>query len=95
MSITALTTIEQPLSPRFAALCSFAIRDGVARDPLADHVARRMSWRGKFAGSSGDAAALAQLAVCDNVICIRDRDAITEIAGWADQAELSFVRGDD
>jgi nitroreductase len=95
LSITALTTIEQPLSPRFAALCSFAIREGVARDSLADHVARRVSWRGKFVGSPCDAAALAHLAACDNVICIDDRNVITEIAGWADQAEFSFVRGDD
>ncbi|MBR0874029.1 hypothetical protein JQ633_26965 [Bradyrhizobium tropiciagri] len=95
LAITAMTTIEQPLSPRFAALCSFAVREGVARDPLADHVARRMSWRGKFAGSPDDAAALAQLAACDNVTCLSDREAIAEIAGWADQAEFSFVRGDD
>ena len=95
LAITAMTTIEQPLSPKFSALCSFAIREGVSRDPLADHVARRMSWRGKFAASEDDAAALAQLAACDNVTCVSDREAIAEIAGWADQAEFSFVRGDD
>ena len=95
LAITALTTIEQPLSPQFAALCSFAVREGVARDPLADHVARRMSWRGKFVAAPDDAAALAQLAACDNVTCLGDREAIAIIAGWADQAEFSFVRGDE
>jgi hypothetical protein len=55
-----------------------------------------MSWRGKFISSADDAASLAQLAVSrDDVICIVDRKAIAEIAGWADQAEFSFVRGDD
>lgn len=96
LAITAMTTIEQPLSPQFAALCSFAIRQGVTPDPLAEHVTRRMSWRGKFVTSPDDAAPLAQLAVArDDVICIRDHQAIAEIAGWADQAEFSFVRGDD
>ncbi|MGF6308261.1 nitroreductase [Bradyrhizobium sp. i1.8.4] len=95
-AITGMTTIEQPLSPQLAVLCNFAIRQGVAPDPLAGHVARRMSWRGKFAASADDAAALAQLAVArDDLICIGDRRAIADIARWADQAEFSFVRGDD
>ncbi|MGY4476421.1 hypothetical protein [Bradyrhizobium sp. USDA 3364] len=96
LAITAMTTIEQPLSPQFAALCSFAIRHGAAPDPLAEHVARRMSWRGKFLASSDDAAALAEVAAArDDVICICQRRVIADIAGWADQAEFSFVRGDD
>ncbi|UGY19803.1 hypothetical protein WDM22_36430 [Bradyrhizobium septentrionale] len=96
LAITGMTTIEQPLSPQFTALCSFAVRQGVAPDPLAGHVARRMSWPGKFAASPDDAAALAQLAAArDDVICIGDRQAIAEIADWADQAEFSFVRDDD
>ena len=96
LAITAMTTIEQPLSPQFAALCSFAIRQGVAPDPLADNVAHRMSWRGKFAAPPDDAAPLVQLAVArDDLICIGDRRAIADIAGWADQAEFSFVHGDD
>ncbi|SDF36287.1 hypothetical protein SAMN05216337_105262 [Bradyrhizobium brasilense] len=95
-AITGITTLEQPLSPQFAVLCSFAIKQGAEPDPLADLVARRMSWRGKFAASPDDAAALAQLvAARDDVICIGDRRAIADIAGWADRAEFSFVRGDD
>ncbi|KIU49295.1 MULTISPECIES: hypothetical protein [Bradyrhizobium] len=95
-AITAMTTIEQPLSPQFSALCSFAIRHGTTPDPLAEHVARRMSWRGKFLAAPDDAAALAQLAIArDDVICIGHRGAIADIADWADQAEFSFVRGDE
>lgn len=92
-AISGMTTIEQPLSPQFTALCSFAIKQGAAPDPLAGHVARRMSWRGRFAASPDDAAQLA--AACDDVICVDGRGAIADIAGWADQAEFSFVRGDD
>ena len=96
LSICGLTTIEQPLSAQFSALCSFAVKQCATPDPLAGCVAHRMSWRGKFVASPGDAAALAQLAAaCGDVICIRDRQAITDVAGWADQAEFSFVRGDD
>jgi nitroreductase len=96
LAICGMTTIEQPLSAQFSALCSFATRDEAAPDPLADRVAHRMSWRGKFVASPDDAAALAQLAAdCGDVICIGDRQAMTAIAGWADQAEFSFVRGDD
>lgn len=96
LAITAMTTIEQPLSPQYALLCSFAIRQGVAPDPLAGHVAHRMSWRGKFTKSADDPAPLVQLAVArDDSICICHRQTITEIAGWADQAEFSFIHGDD
>ncbi|AUC93038.1 hypothetical protein CWS35_00765 [Bradyrhizobium sp. SK17] len=95
-AITAMTTIEQPLSPQFSALCSFAIRQGTTPDPLAEHVARRMSWRGKFLAAPDDAAALAQRAIArDDVICIGHRGTLADIADWADQAEFSFVRGDE
>lgn len=95
LSITAITTLEEPLSPRFAALCTFAIAQGALSDPLVEQVAQRMSWRGKFAASPDDAAALAQLAAARNdVIAIHERQAIAVIAGWADQAEFSFVRDD-
>ncbi|QPF85848.1 hypothetical protein IC762_05965 [Bradyrhizobium genosp. L] len=96
LSITAMTTIEEPLSPRFAALCSFAVKQEATPDPLTSHVARRMSWRGKFMSAPDDAAALAQLATArDDVIVIDDREVIAAIAGWADQAEFCFVRDDD
>ncbi len=95
-AITAMTTLEQPLSPRFSVLCSFAVRPGTTPDPLAEHVARRMSWRGKFLAAPDDATALAQLAIArDDVVCISHRGALADIADWADQAEFSFVRGDD
>lgn len=95
-AITAMTTLEQPLSPQYALLCSFAIRQGTTPDPLAGHVSRRMSWRGKFLTAVDDAASLAQLAATrEDVICIGDSPAIADIAGWADQAEFSFVRGDE
>jgi nitroreductase len=95
-AMSGMTTIEQPLSPQFAALCTFAIKQGATPDPLADHVARRMSWRRKFDTSPDDAVSLAKLAIArDDVIWIGDRQAIADIAGWADQAEFSFVRGDD
>jgi nitroreductase len=96
LAVCGMTTIEQPLSARYSALCSFVVKEGAAPDPLADRVPHRMSWRGKFAASPGDAAALAQLAAdCSDVTCIGERQAVKTIAGWADRAEFSFVRGDD
>ncbi|WP_426436909.1 hypothetical protein [Bradyrhizobium genosp. P] len=96
LAMVGVTTLEQRLSPQFTALCTFTASRGSTPDPLADHVARRMSWRGTFVSSPADAASIAQLSAArDDVTCIRDRQAIAGIAGWADQAEFSFVRGDD
>ncbi|NEU98955.1 hypothetical protein [Bradyrhizobium uaiense] len=95
-AITGMTTIEQQLSAQFAVLCNFAIRQGVAPDPLAGHVASRMSWRGKYAASPDDGTSVVQLAIArDDLICISHRPTIADIAGWAGQAEFSFIRGDD
>jgi nitroreductase len=96
LAMAGLTTVEQPLSRRFAALCTFTIGSGTTPDPLAGHVAHRMSWRGRFAASRDDVTSLTRYdGIRDGVISIRDRQAIVDIAGWADQAEFSFVRGDD
>ena len=49
-----------------------------------------------FASSPEDDAALSRLATArDDVVILRDREPIAEIARWADRAEFSFVRGDD
>jgi nitroreductase len=87
---------EKPLSPRYTSLCTLTVGSAEVSDPLLASVARRMSWRGTFVATPDDDASIDQVAAaCDDVVCLRDRRAITEIAGWADQAELSFVRGDE
>jgi nitroreductase len=64
-------------------------------DPLLASVPQRMSWRGTFASSPDDGDALVRIAAAhDDIVGISDRCAITEVAGWADRAELSFLRDD-
>ena len=90
-----LAVAEQPLSPAHSMLCTMTISDGATPDPLWQSVVRRMSWRGTFAASPDDDASLAELAAsCHDAIGIYDRRTIAEIAGWADEAEFSFVRDD-
>jgi nitroreductase len=86
----------QPLSQQYNAICALTIGIAAVSDPLLQSVPRRMSWRGTFIRSPQDEDALARITSArDDVICIRDRQAIADIAGWADQAELFFVRRDD
>jgi nitroreductase len=95
LSIVEIVPADQSLSLRHASLGTVTVGEGAARDPLLASVPRRMSWRGSFIGSGDDEASLDQLAAArDDVIVIRDREAVAAIAGWADQAEYSFVRGD-
>ncbi|WBL79859.1 hypothetical protein I3J27_05370 [Bradyrhizobium xenonodulans] len=96
LSIVDIAIEDQPLASPHAVLCRLTIGSGADSDPLADNVPRRMSWRGTFAASPQDEAALAQLvASLDNIVCIRDRKQIADIAAWADEAELSFTREAD
>ncbi|MFB9265389.1 hypothetical protein ACFFWD_19900 [Bradyrhizobium erythrophlei] len=96
LAIISLAMAAEPLSPQLTALCTLTIGEGAAADPLLASVPRRMSWRGTFAPSLDDEPALARFAAMrDGIVCIRDRQAISEIATWADHAEFSFVRGDD
>ena len=96
LSIARFTPVERSLSGQYAALGTLTIGNAAAPDPLLPSVPRRMSWRGEFVSSSGDGDALAQIAAArDDVVRIRDRQAIADIALWSGQAELSFVRSDD
>jgi hypothetical protein len=96
LALAEVRFAEQPLSDQFKALCTLTIGNAAVSDPLLQSVPRRMSWRGTFVRSAQDEDALAGITSArDDVVCIRDRLAIADIAGWADQAELSFVRQDD
>jgi nitroreductase len=96
LAIADVAAADAALSAPYTSLGTLALRERTAPDPLLDRVVHRMSWRGSFAVSPEDDASLARLAAARNdVICIRDRKAIAEIASWADQAEFSFVRGDE
>jgi nitroreductase len=89
-------TMEEQLASHHKVLCRLTIGGDAAFDPLADSVPRRMSWRSTFAASLQDDASLAQFAASrDDIVRIRDRKAIADIAGWADEAELSFTREND
>lgn len=93
LSLADIAIEQQPLASSHALLCTVMIGGGAASDPLSDSVPRRMSWRGTFAKSPQDEASLAQLAASrDDVVCIRNRKAVADIAAWADEAELSFTR---
>jgi len=96
LSLLGVTFAEQRLSPQHNVQCMLTIGNAAIPDPLLASVARRMSWRGTFAPSPQDNDALASIAAArDDIVCVSDRRAIAEIAEWADQAELSFVRRDD
>jgi nitroreductase len=97
LSIAEVTMAEPQPSQRYAPLRVLGVggaKAGVtAPDPLLAGVSRRMSWRGTFLASPGDDAVLDLIAAGrDDVICLRDRHALGEVAVWADLAELSFVR---
>ncbi|WP_193376370.1 hypothetical protein [Bradyrhizobium sp. YR681] len=93
LAIADIAIEEQPPGSSHAALCWLAIGSSSASDPLTESVPRRMSWRGTFLASLQDEAALAQLAASrPDLVCIRDRKQIPDIAAWADEAELSFIR---
>jgi nitroreductase len=96
LSLLGVTFAEQRLSPQHNVQCMLTIGNAAIPDPLLASVPRRMSWRGSFAPSPQDNDALASIAAArDHVVCVSDRRVIAEIAEWADQAELSFVRRDD
>jgi hypothetical protein len=87
---------EDRLSAQYTSLCMLTVGSAGVSDPLHDSVMRRMSWRGSFVPSQEDDDSLSTIAAArDDVFCIRDRAALSEIAQWADQAELSFVRRAD
>lgn len=89
----AMSPAQQP--SRYQSLCTLTVASAGKADPLTGSVARRMSWRGAFARSPDDDGALAQIAAArDDVVCVSDRGAVADIAEWADQAELSFLRRD-
>jgi hypothetical protein len=96
LSLAEVTTAEQPLSPQYAVLCTLRIGSAAAPDPLLASVPRRMSWRGGFVDTPEDDDAPMRIAAArGDLVCIRDRRAIEDIAVWADEAELSFVRRED
>lgn len=75
----------------FEALLSFE-RGGPA-DPLADAVARRAAFRGRFAITPGPALdALARHLEPSGAILVRDRSRIRELAALADEAGDEFLR---
>jgi nitroreductase len=93
LSVIAVTAPEQQPALRYAPVCVLSIGVGAAPDPKLSSVPQRMSWRGPFQPSPADDAALDQIAASgDEVICLRDRHALREIAAWADLAALTFVR---
>lgn len=96
LSLADIAIDEQPLASPHAALCALTICSGAVSDPLAASVPRRMSWRNTFAASSQDGAAIAQLTASrEDIVRIHDRKTISEVATWADDAELSFTREAD
>ncbi len=96
LALIDMTIAEEPLSQQYTSLCALTIATSAAPDPLLPSVSRRMSWRSTFMSSPGDDASFDHLtAARDDVICIRGHKTISEIAGWADQADLSFVRRKD
>ena len=93
LSVSEVKISEQPQSQRYISVCTLAIGNADATDSLLASVPRRMSWRGTFASSPDDDDALERVAAAhDDIVCISDRRAIADIAAWADQAELSFLR---
>jgi nitroreductase len=95
LCVTEVTISEQPLSQQHVSVCTLAIGEANMPDPLLASVPERMSWRGTFASSPDDGDALARIAAAhDDIVSISDRRAITELAAWADRAELSFLRDD-
>jgi nitroreductase len=96
LSIVDIANEEQPSSSPHVVLCRLMIGNGAASVSLLESVLRRMSWRSTFAASSQDEESLAQLAAsCSDIVCIRDRKQVADIATWADEAELSFTRSAD
>jgi nitroreductase len=95
LALAEVTSAEQAPPPPHTTLRTLTIAETPVSDSLLASVPRRMSWRGRFAPSPDDDAALARIAAAPDVICISDRSVIADIAGWADQAEFSFVRHDD
>ncbi|CCE12237.1 hypothetical protein BRAS3843_980030 [Bradyrhizobium sp. STM 3843] len=95
LSIVDIAPAPEQSPSRHAAICTLTIADSGRDDPLGDAVSRRMAWRGAFVSSPDDDAALRTIAAGrDDVVCIRERAAIAEIATWGDQAEISFLRRD-
>jgi len=95
LDVAEIAISERPLSQQHASVCTLTIGEAGATDPLLASVPRRMSWRGSFTPSVDDDNALDRItAARDDAVCFRDHCAITEIAGWADQAELHFLRDD-
>jgi hypothetical protein len=96
LSFSDIAIAEDRLSAQYASLCMLTVGSAGVSDPLHDSVMRRMSWRGSFVPPQEDDDSLSTIAAArDDVFCIRDRAALSEIAQWADQAELSFVRRAD
>jgi nitroreductase len=93
LSIAELTLGKQQLSAQHVALCRLTVGRASAMDPLCDSVTGRMSWRGTFSKSNGDDRGFAMLASSrDDIVCVRDKARIAEIAAWGDEADLSFLR---
>ncbi|QOG18558.1 MULTISPECIES: hypothetical protein [Bradyrhizobium] len=96
LSIADVAIDDQKSTSPHAVVCRLTIGSGATSDPLVDNAPRRMSWRSTFAASSQDEASLAQLTASrDDLVCIRDRKQVADIAAWADEAELSFIRAAD
>lgn len=96
MALVDLVIAEDRLSAQYVSLCTMTTAPSVASDPLLPSVLRRMSWRSTFASSPNDDVSFEKLgAAREDIICIRDRSAISKVADWAHQADLSFLRRAD
>ena len=93
LSIGALAVAEERLSQDHAVLCSLTVDETGDKDALADSVLARMSWRGSFVTQHDDDRGFDSVVEAHrDVVCIRDRSRIAEIAALGDEADLFFLR---
>ncbi len=72
----------------------FAFAAGASRDPLADQLGKRASWRGGFATPNSETVAAATALASTDCVVVTDREEIGELARWYDRASFTFVRVD-
>jgi nitroreductase len=93
LSIANLTAGKEKLSQQHVALCNLTLGEAGGKDPLGESVSQRMSWRGSFVARADDDDGFGRIMQArDDVVCVRDRSQIVEIAAWGDEADLSFLR---
>jgi len=67
LALAEVTSAEQAASPPPTTLRTLTITEAPISDSLLASVPRRMSWRGRFAPSPEDEAALARIAAAPDV----------------------------